>query len=113
MSDIVDILFKLKKGIQMNIDFLNDMISINNDILNMTTNVDLSTLNDVYFNFKNNVSNEALEQITFLKKQLKIVNQKIFLLCEHTFTYDDIDIDLDHSKQICYCIKCEYSPISF
>jgi hypothetical protein len=113
MSDIVDILFKLKKGIQLNIDFLNDMISINNDILNMTTNVDLSTLDDVYFNFKNNVSNEALEQIAFLKKQLKIVNQKIFLLCEHTFTYDAIDIDLDNSKQICYCIKCEYSPISF
>jgi hypothetical protein len=113
MSNIVCVLFKLKKGIQLNIDFLSDMISINNDILNMSTNFDLTTLDDVYFNFKNNVSNEALEQITFLKRQLKIVNQKIFLLCEHIFTYDDIDIDLDHSKQICYCVKCEYSPSSF
>jgi len=111
MDGIVDILLKIKKGVQFNIDFLNEMINIKQNLIDILISVDLSIIDDVYFDFKNNVSIESLEQqILVLKKQLKNINIKLFLLCEHTFIYDDIDTDLDNSSQICYCVKCEYSP---
>ena len=32
--------------------------------------------------------------------------------CEHHFIRDLIDITPDHSKEIIYCIHCEYTPPS-
>jgi hypothetical protein len=37
---------------------------------------------------------------------LQKVNDKIHTLCDHEWTHDDVDTDLDTSQRIVYCRRC-------
>jgi len=109
MSDVVEILLKIKDGIVNNIYFLQSLINIKCEVSELAINTDLSEIEDIYIDFKEDYENIE-EQIEYLKKQTEKINIKLALLCKHIFTTEDVDIDPDTSTQVCYCIKCEYSP---
>jgi len=44
-----------------------------------------------------------------IKEFIQICDTEIEKLCSHDFVYDVVDISPDHSKQICYCTKCEFT----
>jgi len=109
MSDVVEILLKIKDGIVNNISFLKSLINIKCEVSELAINTDLSEIGDIYIDFKDDYENIE-EQIEYLNKQTEKINIKLALLCEHIFTTEEIDIDPDTSAQVCYCIRCEYSP---
>ena len=59
-----------------------------------------------YLNVFDNVKecNEVICDLYRLKDSIK---DKIKDKCEHDWVNDTIDINLDSSKNICYCVKCE------
>jgi hypothetical protein len=109
MSDVVEILLKIKDGIVNHISFLKSIINIKCDVSDLVINTDLSDIKDVYIDFKDDYENIE-NQIEYLNNKTEQINIKLALLCEHIFTTEEIDIDPDTSTQVCYCIKCEYSP---
>jgi hypothetical protein len=111
MLGVVEILLRIKDGIVNNISFLQSLINIKCEVSNLAINTDLSEIGDIYIDFKYDYENIE-EQIEYLKNQTEKIDMKLklALLCEHIFTTEEIDIDPDTSAQVCYCIKCEYSP---
>ena len=110
MQDIINILLKIKHNNELNVNFLNEMINVKHEVSDMAKNIDLNVIDDIFFEFNNNINCENMQyQINKLKTQIEQINIQLFLLCDHTFIYDHIDVDLDKSKQICYCLKCEYN----
>lgn len=109
MSDVVEILLKIKDGIVNHVSFLKSQVNIKCDVSNLAINTDLSEIEDIYIDFKHDYENIE-EQIEYLNNKTEKINIQLALLCEHIFTTEEIDIDPDTSTQICYCIKCEYSP---
>ena len=49
----------------------------------------------------------ALNLVEKKKQFLHKVNQYISNHCDHEWVNDIIDIDVERSQNICYCIKCE------
>ena len=86
-------IMNIKNRIQM---FDNNYFEIkcNNELLNS------------YLNVFDNVR-ECNELIVHLHRLKDCVKDKIKDKCEHDWVNDTIDINLDSSKNICYCVKCE------
>jgi len=109
MSALSKILLNLKKGIEMNISFLNEMINIKNEVLCMSRDTDISIIEEPLNDFNNKFQFKCIkEEIDVLKQQLQQINHKLILSCEHIFINDEIDIDPENSIRIRYCINCEY-----
>jgi hypothetical protein len=82
----------------------------------------IQSLDNNYFNEKFNdpflihylstyKDNEAkfhmfINKLTDLQSQVK---HQLTNNCDHEWINDTIDIDMDTSKEICYCVKCEVS----
>ena len=49
----------------------------------------------------------AIQLINPKKEFLKKINKYIYDNCDHEWTDDTIDIDVEQSQQIRYCYKCE------
>lgn len=78
-------------------------------------NEDSKENNNVYlelYNFLNNtklkICNDSLNNniIQKMNELTKVLEEKIKIICNHEYEYDDIDISLDTSQKICYCKKC-------
>ena len=50
---------------------------------------------------------EELEQWSTL---LKKINRDIFIRCHHEFVLDSIDLNIERSENIEYCIHCHLAP---
>jgi hypothetical protein len=47
-----------------------------------------------------------MEDIQALNKIINKIDEKIYLYCDHEFEEDEIDITIDESRKIKYCIHC-------
>jgi len=84
-------------NIKNRIQFFNNNyfdINCNNELLNR------------YLNVFDNVK-ECNELVCDLYRLKDSIKDKIKDKCEHDWVNDTIDINLDSSKNICYCVKCE------
>jgi hypothetical protein len=89
------------------IESIDDLCS---NVINITQN-ETNLLEEQYYdNFLSEMNNNSLMKT---KKQIKILKElcdtKIFILCDHEFVDDIIDITPDKSEKIIYCKKCEYT----
>jgi hypothetical protein len=76
MSDVVEILLRIKDGIVNNISFLQSLINIKCEVSNLAINTDLSEIGDIYIDFKDDYENIE-EQIEYLKNQTEKINIKL------------------------------------
>ena len=97
-------------------DIINNLL----DIINAHTSM-IELLDDDYDN--GNVSDDTKDEYYLQKQNIMIFednlqktmrlkkdcNLKINCLCEHEFIDDVIDITLDESKHISYCVVCGYT----
>jgi hypothetical protein len=51
-------------------------------------------------------SKKCIQNLINLQSRVK---HQLTNKCDHEWTNDTIDIDMDTSKEICYCVKCELS----
>ena len=54
----------------------------------------------------NDMFHTFIKNLTNLQRRVK---HQLTNKCDHEWTNDTIDIDMDTSKEICYCVKCEVS----
>ena len=93
------------------------MSHINNKINNNTNNninknYGLEDNELIYSGIKKVFESDVLDDLVCMLSNYKyIIENKIDDLCEHEWVNDLIDIDLDTSKHICYCSKCEITKI--
>jgi hypothetical protein len=107
----MDVLFylSLKKSYEKIKNNLENIIYSYNEIRYISTS-------NKNFNNKPSVSFEINDDLTNYKKKLenicltiKIINNLLFINCDHNFIEDIIDITPDKSKSIIYCSICECS----
>ena len=107
----MDVLFylSLKKSYEKIKNNLENIIYSYNDISYISTS-------NKNFNNKPSVSFEINDDLINYKKKLenicltiKIINNLLFINCDHNFIEDTIDITPDKSKSIIYCSICECS----
>ena len=107
----MDVLFylSLKKSYEKIKNNLENIIYSYNDINYISTS-------NKKFNNKPSVSFEINDDLINYKKKLenicltiKIINNLLFINCDHNFIEDTIDITPDKSKSIIYCSICECS----
>ena len=107
----MDVLFylSLKKNYEKIKNNLENIIYSYNEISYISTS-------NKNFNNKPNVSFEINDDLINYKKKLenicltiKIINNLLFINCDHNFIEDTIDITPDKSKSIIYCSICECS----
>ena len=109
MDNIIEILLKIKNN--------NDIyISVLNEIINTRLLVECQLYKngipliicDTIEKYKELYNLPTLQQTSYNLKNLnKIINQELIELCEHDYIIDYIDTDIEQSKQICYCSKCQ------
>jgi len=96
------------------------LIEINNakkKILNITNNLDNTVLEEnkqIYSKIKKTFDSDLLDDLICQLSENNYIIENILnevCVCEHEWVYDLIDIDLDTSKHICYCIKCEVTKL--
>jgi|LauGreSBDMM110SN_4_FD.fasta_scaffold17390_2 hypothetical protein len=107
----MDVLFylSLKKSYEKIKNNLENIIYSYNEINYISTS-------NKKFNNKPSVSFEINDDLINYKKKLenicltiKIINNLLFINCDHNFIEDTIDITPDKSKSIIYCSICECS----
>jgi hypothetical protein len=107
----MDVLFylSLKKSYEKIKNNLENIIYSYNEIRYISTS-------NKNFNNKPSVSFEINDDLINYKKKLenicltiKIINNLLFINCDHNFIEDIIDITPDKSKSIIYCSICECS----
>lgn len=107
----MDVLFylSLKKNYEKIKNNLENIIYSYNEISYISTS-------NKNFNNKPSVSFEINDDLINYKKKLenicltiKIINNLLFISCDHNFIEDTIDITPDKSKSIIYCSICECS----
>jgi hypothetical protein len=107
----MDVLFylSLKKSYEKIKNNLENIIYSYNEINYISTS-------NKSFNNKPSVSFEINDDLINYKKKLenicltiKIINNLLFINCDHNFIEDTIDITPDKSKSIIYCSICECS----
>jgi hypothetical protein len=107
----MDVLFylSLKKSYEKIKNNLENIIYSYNEIRYISTS-------NKNFNNKPSVSFEINDDLINYKKKLenicltiKIINNLLFINCDHNFIEDTIDITPDKSKSIIYCSICECS----
>lgn len=114
MNNEIDILHNLFKDLHCNMEHIKSSKNRVKQIKNS-----INSLNNNFFEVKcnNNLLNEYLrmfedtetynELINNLESLIQIVEHHIQNKCEHEWVNDSIDIDLDTSQNICYCVNCE------
>jgi hypothetical protein len=113
---------KTEIDILMNIyvDLINNLEHIKNSKSKMTKTIDsIKKLDNNYFNIKCdddlfkqyiNMVNDihAYNQLICNLETLKLsIENRIKNRCEHEWVKDTIDIDIERTQNICYCVKCE------
>lgn len=87
-----------------------NLIKIKKDITNLDNNFfetlgDHYLLNDYIQLFDDeNAYSEHLTKLSILQEFIK---NKIIKNCNHDWIMDTIDVDINHSRNICYCSNCE------
>ena len=114
MDNEIDILTDIYADVINHIEYVKTsrkrIMNINNSIQFVDNNYFDIICNDEllkrYLNVCDNVKecNEVICDLYRLKDSIK---DKIKDKCEHDWVNDTIDINLDSSKNICYCVKCE------
>ena len=114
MDNEIDILIDIYADVINHIEYVKTsrkrIMNINNSIQFVDNNYFDIICNDEllkrYLNVFDNVKecNEVICDLYRLKDSIK---DKIKDKCEHDWVNDTIDINLDSSKNICYCVKCE------
>ena len=70
----------------------------------------LNEIKIIHYNNKNLIDFKSVNnEINEINETLLSLNKCIFLICEHNFVDDLIDITPDVSKHITYCTVCEYT----
>lgn len=114
MNNEILILFDLFKDLHCNMEHIksskkrlkqikNSINSLNNNFFEVKCN---NYLLDEYLRmFEDTETYNDL--INNLETLIKHVEHHIKHICKHEWVNDTIDIDLDTSQNICYCVKCE------
>jgi hypothetical protein len=97
---------KIKNNLENIIYSYNEInyISTSDKNFNKKTSISPSInfeINDDLINFKKKLENICLT--------IKIINNLLFINCDHNFIHDNIDITPDKSTHIIYCSICECS----
>lgn len=109
-----DILLHIYKDLIGNIENIKaSKLSIKKikDNINLLDNnfFDIKCNDDLFKQYVNVFDNTELYHglITKLETLTNCIHIHIKNKCEHEWVNDSIDIDLDRSQDICYCVKCE------
>ena len=107
---LIDIYANLSHNLEHIKSFKNNIIRIKNNITGLDNNYFetqcASRLLTEYMNMFDSIEtyNEVINNLDTLKLFIK---NKINTICNHEWVHDTIDIDLERTKNICYCVKCE------
>ena len=108
MSDIIEILLKMKDKNDLYLSLLNELVessmSLNCHLYKKGIPLAISDTIETYHELHNIVTHTKL--IYKLKELNKKVEYDLREYCEHVYTIDYIDIHPDKTKQIYYCSKC-------
>jgi hypothetical protein len=69
----------------------------------------LAKISKEYINLKMDDDNKNNEIFARVKQLLPIVKERISHFCQHQIVEDLIDYDIDKTKKVYYCVKCETS----
>jgi len=67
----------------------------------------LAKISKEYINLKTDDDNKNNEIFERVKQLLPIVKERIAHFCQHQIVEDLIDYDIDKTKKVYYCVKCE------
>ena len=95
------------------------LIEINNAKKRIQNNLDNTVLeehNHIYSKIKKTFNSDLLDDLICQLSENNYIIENILnkiceCECEHEWVDDLIDVDLDTSKHICYCIKCEVTKL--
>jgi hypothetical protein len=97
----------LKKSYETIKNNLENIIDTYNEIMYNSSSNKNSTVNpNVNFEINDDL-NHYKKKLNDINFKIKIVNNFLYITCEHNFIEDAIDITLDNSKNITYCSICE------
>ena len=109
MTDIIEILLKIKDKNDLYLSLLNELVEssmlLNCHLYKKGIPLAISDTIEKYQHVHNIVSHHKL--IYKLKELNKTIVDEMIEYCDHDYTIDHIDIDPDKSKQIYYCSKCQ------
>ena len=83
-------------------DIQEDLIEFEIEILTK-----LAKITKEYINLKIDDDNKNNEIFAKVKQLLPIVKERIAHFCQHQIVEDLIDYDIDKTKKVYYCVKCE------
>lgn len=84
----------------------NIIYSYNEIIYYSSSNSDTSVNTNVNFQINDDLNNYK-KKLNDINLKIKIINNLLYITCNHNFVEDLIDITLDNSKTITYCTICE------
>jgi hypothetical protein len=85
-----------------NDDNQEDLIAFEIEILTK-----LAKISKEYINLKMDENNKNNDIFAKVKQLLPIVKERIAHFCQHQIVEDLIDYDIDKTKKVYYCVKCE------
>jgi len=85
-------------------DIHEDLIAYEIEILTK-----LAKISKEYINLKTGDDNKNNEIFRRVQQLLPIVKERITHFCQHQIVEDIIDYDIDKTKKVYYCVKCETS----
>lgn len=112
MNNEIDIMEEIYSDVLSNIENIEihrlKIKKIKDSIKNLNNNYFESKCNELLLQYLDMFEeDDGSELITKLDRLKCYIRDKIINKCDHNWVNDTIDIDLDRSQKICYCIKCE------
>jgi len=108
MTDIIEILLKIKDKNDLYLSLLNELVdssmSLNCQLYKKGIPLAISDTIEKYQEVHNIITHHKM--IHKLKELNQKINKELIEYCEHDYTIDYIDIDPDKSDKIYYCVKC-------
>ena len=108
MTDIIEILLKIKDKNELYLSLLNELVEsrmlIDCGLYKKGIPLAISDTIEKYQELHNIITHDKM--IHKLKELNKKINDDLIEYCEHVYTIDYIDINPDKMKQIYYCSKC-------
>jgi hypothetical protein len=101
----VNILSQIYTNVNIMESTLQHILEINK-IINKLDNNYFDSCNTILIQEYINKYN-AEHNIQYLQTLKEDIVDKLSHICEHEWIHDSIDIDTEHSQNICYCVKCE------
>ena len=115
MTDIIEILLKIKDKNDLYLSILNELVdssmTLNCHLYKKGIPLAISDTIEKYQEVHNIITHYKM--IHKLKELNQKINDELIEYCEHVYTIDYIDIDPDKSDKIYYCVKCycNFKPV--